>query len=152
MDENKLERRIFIKKALAIGSAATLSACAWKYRSVHASPPLFEKAGGLLAQLNDLKVNTATLVYTKKDGPIILVRLTEEVKAYKSFCHHTGCELNDGEKDQPLDIKNNEIRCFLHDSYFDIHSGERIRGPARKGTKLPDYKVQVKGGGIYKAA
>ncbi len=151
MDNINNSRRNFVKGCMAVSGAIFTAGCSWKYRGMHEMEALSEKKDGLLAKEEQLKLNNATLVYLRSGKPVLLVKTEKEIKAYESFCPHTACELNDGERHQPLDIKNGEIRCFLHDSYFDLETGKRLRGPAKKGSKLPDFPIRIEKGKIYRA-
>lgn len=145
-----ISRRKFVNGCLSAGVGLTATSCSWRYRSTFRSPALNEQKEGVLALESDLSLNTATLVNLKSGYQVILVKTKDKLKGYKSICPHTACELNDGERDQPLDVKKNEIRCFLHDSYFDIETGKRIRGPAKPGSSLPLFPVKLREGKVYR--
>lgn len=146
-----MERREFVKWACGAGLAAGtlgLGACARTHRYTVEKLPKGEGSDGFLTHEKDLKLDMATLFYTKT-GPVLLVRTAEGVKGYQSVCPHTMCELNDGEREQPL--KDGEIRCFIHDSYFKIEDGGYISGPAIPGSKLPEFRIKQVDGKIYRA-
>ncbi len=149
---HKISRRKALKTCVSAGAGLLLGGCAFKYRGIHNLEPFGEAENGFLANLDWIRPNESTLIYTKEGEPVILLNHKGKIVAYKSICPHTSCELNDGERYQPLDVENNEIRCFLHDSYFDIESGKRLRGPAQKGSVLPQFKIEIRDGKIYRAS
>lgn len=146
-----MERRDFLRKGLQAGAAslatAGISGCAKTWRYTNAKLPYNEKPDGFLMEAHELREGIATLVYTKT-GPVLLTKMGEEVHAYESVCPHTMCELNDGEREQP--IRNGEIRCFLHDSFFKPGDGTYISGPARPGSTLKTFPIRLENGKIYR--
>jgi nitrite reductase/ring-hydroxylating ferredoxin subunit len=142
-----MERRDFLKTACMAGVAG-LAGCSKTYRYTNANLPLSEGKDGFLAEVGQLKEGTANLVYSKT-GPVLLVKWQGDVKAFESVCPHTMCELNDGEREQP--VVNGEVRCWIHDSYFKPEDGGYISGPANPKGKLPEFKIRVENGKIFRA-
>ncbi len=142
-----MERRGFIN-TLACAGALSFGACTSRpLRASVNKKPLSEGNDGFFAMEEDIKPDLATLVYSHT-GPILLVRQGSEIKAYESICPHTMCELNDGEREQPM--KNGEIRCWIHDSFFDVNTGAYQSGPALKNSKLPEFKLRIENGKVYR--
>jgi nitrite reductase/ring-hydroxylating ferredoxin subunit len=142
-----MQRRDFLKQGAALAAGGALMGCARIHRATNAQLPLSEKPDGYLLEADAVKVGVATLVYTKT-GPVVLTRIGDTIKAYESVCPHTACELNDGEREQP--IKGGEVRCWIHDSYFKPGDGGYISGPARPGSHLPDFPIRIEAGKVYR--
>ncbi len=143
------DRRRFLKNTIGASGAVTMASCSWKYRGIHEQSALQERGDGFLMAVSEIKKGRAYLFGTQKGIPIVVLWAGDEIKAYESICPHALCEINDGEHIQPVDLENGELRCFLHDSYFDINTGKRIRGPAGKGSELPLYPIEIKEGGVF---
>lgn len=150
---SKRTTRRHLLKTGAIVSAGVFARCGFKYRGLNRHEPIGEGEDGFLAQTAWLKPGYVTLVYLKEGDPVLIANVNGRFKAYRSICPHTNCELNDGERFQP--IKNNEIRCFIHDSYFSLETGACLRGPALKRgplrSALLPFKIDVREGKIYRA-
>lgn len=142
-----MQRRDFIKTTATVAATGAIMGCARVHRYNYAKLPPNEKADGFLIEEKEVKEGIATLVYSKT-GPVLLTRTAEGIKAYESVCPHTACELNDGEREQP--IRNGEIRCWIHDSYFKPGDGGYISGPARPGSQLPAFPIRIEDGKIYR--
>ncbi len=142
-----MERRNFLKTACWAGVAG-LAGCAKTYRYTTSNLPGGEGKDGFLAKVDEIQEATSNLFYTKT-GPVLLVKWKGEIKGYESVCPHTMCELNDGERVQPM--KNGEVRCFVHDSFFKPADGGYISGPANPTGKLPAFKIRIEDGKVYRA-
>ena len=66
-----------------------------------------------------------------------------EYYGIRDACPHAGFALADGE----FDVTTGIVTCPEHGSRFDVHSGERIQGPADYSIKT--YPVKVDGDDIY---
>ena len=148
---NDNNRRRFVKGVVATGACLAASRCTWTYRGIHSYEGLKEGDDGFLVATKDVPENKVVLVYLKDGTPVIVLKSQDAFKAYKSICPHTSCELNDGERYQPLALRRNEIRCYLHDSYFEIETGKRTKGPAPAGSSLPVVPLRVENGNIYRS-
>jgi nitrite reductase/ring-hydroxylating ferredoxin subunit len=150
----KISRRDAIKLC-TLSSAALISGCAFKFREMRRYAPFMEGADGSIASVDALKAGTAYLAKMRDELEVILINTGTRVVAYKSICPHTACELNDGEGMMQL-TENNELRCFIHDSFFNIETGECLRGPALKRgpnySSLPPFKIRIENGRIYRDA
>lgn len=148
-----MQRRDFIKKLSAVGAlgcSGALSACAGHFRGDHPEGVRRERDDGFLSDVASLPLGKSTIIYMISSRPVLLIKLSEDrVIAYESYCPHMACELNDGVSSQPVDVENGEIRCYLHDSYFDLETGERLRGPAKEGDKIPSFPIQIIEGKVY---
>ena len=154
MKENKstLNRREFVKGLGVVAGSLGFSACSSTYRGEHPSGIRHEGEDGFLATIDSLPLHKATIVYRMEGRPILLIKLGDgRVLSYESYCPHMACELNDGVSSQPVDVENGEMRCFLHDSYFDLETGKRIRGPAKKDDVIPKFEIKIIEGKVYKA-
>lgn len=146
-------RRGFIKSVGAVIGSVGLSACTKPYRGEHPSGVRLQQEDGSLSDVASLPLHKATLVYQRMGRPILLIKRSEtDILAYESYCPHMECEMNDGVSSQPIDVENGEMRCHLHDSYFDIETGERLRGPANEGDKIPAFEIEIRDGLIFPRA
>ncbi|MFC4064327.1 Rieske (2Fe-2S) protein [Actinoplanes subglobosus] len=67
---------------------------------------------------------------------LVVTQPTEgEYKAFSNVCTHQQCKVTE--------IKNKQIACKCHNSYFSIEDGSPISGPA--GTALAATKVELDG-------
>ena len=87
---------------------------------------------GLVARLPD-----------NPEDPICVFRIQDEYFGIRDVCPHAGFALADGEFDATTGI----VTCPEHGSRFDVHSGERIQGPADYSIKT--YPIKVDGDDIY---
>ena len=145
-----MQRREFLKKVGGVAAAAGLSGCAGHFRGDHPEGIRRERDDGFLSDIASLPLHKSTMVYMQKGRPILLIKMDEtRVLAYESYCPHMACELNDGVSSQPVDVENGEMRCYLHDSYFDLETGERLRGPAKVGDTIPKFPIKIMDGKIF---
>lgn len=72
---------------------------------------------------------------------ILLVNLEGEIHAVSNVCTHEEAYLSNGK------LEDGAISCPLHESQFDIRTGEVLFPPAEK--PLPVYKVEIKDGVIF---
>jgi len=117
----RFSRREAIKTCSGLALVGVLNNCGFKYRSTRIQEGFGEGKAGFLAKVSWVKEGFCTLVYTREGKPVVLVKKGGEIKAFVSICPHTECEVNDGERYQPL-VKG-EIRCLIHDSFFNSESG-----------------------------
>ena len=61
-------------------------------------------------------------------------------KAVANVCLHFG---------GPLECKDGKLVCQWHGASFDMTSGERLDGPAAKGSKLMALSTRVEDGVLY---
>ncbi|MBD3669668.1 MAG: Rieske (2Fe-2S) protein [Gammaproteobacteria bacterium] len=78
---------------------------------------------------------------------LVLVRVDNEVYAYRNRCPHTGVELN-WMPDQFLDPDRAFIQCATHDARFRIEDGECIFGPC-VGDALQALPVSIRDEKIF---
>jgi 3-phenylpropionate/trans-cinnamate dioxygenase ferredoxin component len=69
--------------------------------------------------------------------PVVIGNVGGKLAALGGVCSHEDELLEEGELDGHV------VRCPLHDSGFDIHTGKATRLPATKG--VPVYDVRVEG-------
>lgn len=73
--------------------------------------------------------------------PVVLVRLEGAVYALGSVCTHQQGDLGDGW------LEGEMIRCPLHNSGFNVKTGEAVKPPAR--LPEPVYDVKIEDGRIW---
>lgn len=69
--------------------------------------------------------------------PVVIGNVDGQLAAIGGVCSHEDELLEEGELDGHV------VRCPLHDSGFDIHTGRAIRLPATRG--VPVYDVRIEG-------
>ena len=72
---------------------------------------------------------------------VVLARLGGQVYAIGSVCTHRGGDLAKGR------LEGETVRCPLHNSGFNIKTGEAMRPPAKRAE--PVYDVRVEQGRIW---
>jgi nitrite reductase/ring-hydroxylating ferredoxin subunit len=75
--------------------------------------------------------------------PVVVGRVDGRLYAIGGTCTHQKALLEDGELDGKV------VRCPLHDSGFDITTGEAVRLPAT--VPVPTFDVKVEGGRVLVA-
>lgn len=83
---------------------------------------------------------TVPFVYNGKKS--ILLYNDGNIKAFENICTHKG---------GPSELHNDALVCKWHGATFDPITGERTKGPAPAGSKLPAIPVIEKEGQIYVA-
>ncbi len=78
---------------------------------------------------------------------IFLVRMGDNVHAYRNQCPHTGGPL-DWVPDQFLDLDKRYIQCATHDARFRIDDGYCVAGPCA-GQSLQSLPVEIRGGEVF---
>lgn len=73
--------------------------------------------------------------------PVVLAKLDGSVYALGGVCTHAGGDLADGW------LEGETLKCPLHNSGFNIRTGQAIGLPAK--TPVPVYDVRVEGGRIW---
>jgi nitrite reductase/ring-hydroxylating ferredoxin subunit len=68
--------------------------------------------------------------------PAFLLRLGDEVVAYRNRCPHTGAPLN-WNPDDFLSIEHDFIQCSIHGALFRLRDGLCVRGPCNGKSLLP---------------
>jgi nitrite reductase/ring-hydroxylating ferredoxin subunit len=74
------------------------------------------------------------------DEPVVLGKLKGTIHAIGGMCTHEDALLEDGELDGQM------VRCPLHDSGFNIHTGKAVHLPAVGS--VPVYEVKVVNGRV----
>ena len=69
-----------------------------------------------------------------------LYRSGDTIRAVANVCLHFG---------GPLDCKDGKLVCLWHNASFDMETGERIGGPASKGSRLMVLSTRVEGDALY---
>jgi nitrite reductase/ring-hydroxylating ferredoxin subunit len=63
-----------------------------------------------------------------------------EIKAFENICTHKG---------GPSKLKQDKLVCQWHGAIFEPLTGEALKGPAPKGSKLPAIELEEREGSIY---
>jgi nitrite reductase/ring-hydroxylating ferredoxin subunit len=74
-------------------------------------------------------------------APVVLARVAGKLYAVGGICSHEAALLEDG------DLDGNVLVCPLHDSGFDLATGQAVRPPAT--TAIPTYEVRVEAGRVF---
>jgi 3-phenylpropionate/trans-cinnamate dioxygenase ferredoxin subunit len=69
------------------------------------------------------------------DEPVAIVNSQGNWYAFSNECTHTGAALSMGYVD------NNVVICWLHNSVFDMNTGEKLEGPAFEPLTIYDIKI-----------
>lgn len=114
--------------ALMLGASgvAGLSACA-AGGSIDPGP-----AGEKLATRSELAEPLVTKTANGTD--IVLVATDTGVRGFSAVCPHAGCVVR---------MKEEQLDCPCHGSWFDPQTGAVLRGPAREG--LAEIAVKLQG-------
>ena len=65
-------------------------------------------------------------------GPVIINKVTDDIKIYSSKCTHLGCRITK--------IENNEIVCPCHGSRYNS-DGEPVKGPSIKPLETLKFNI-----------
>ena len=87
---------------------------------------------GLVARLPDTPV-----------GPLAVYHIGSEILVVEDRCPHAGAVLSEGELLTDAAV----ITCPRHGSRFDLHNGQRLRGPA--DDPIRTFRVVVEGTEVY---
>ena len=69
-----------------------------------------------------------------------LYRSGDKIRAVANVCLHFG---------GPLDCQDGKLVCLWHNASFDRGTGERVDGPASKGSRLMFLSTRVEGEALY---
>ena len=69
-----------------------------------------------------------------------LYRSGDKIRAVANVCLHFG---------GPLDCRDGKFVCLWHNASFDMATGERVDGPASKGSRLMFLSTRVEGDALY---
>jgi nitrite reductase/ring-hydroxylating ferredoxin subunit len=64
----------------------------------------------------------------------------QNIHAVANVCMHFG---------GPLECRENSLVCLWHGASFDLATGERLDGPAPKGSKLMFLSTKVEDGSLF---
>jgi Rieske Fe-S protein len=135
--EEAVTRREFARYlVLASGAfaAGTFGIALW----AQARTPAPALAAAAIVPADDVPLGGSHLFrYPSADDPAILVHLEDGFVAYNQKCTHLGCVVfPEGE----------ELECPCHEGFFDIHTGEVLRGPPER--PLERIAVEVRDDGM----
>ncbi len=117
--------------AFAVG---TLGIAAW----AQARGGLPETDAAAILPAEDLEPGQSHLFrFPGPDDPAILVALEDSFVAYSQKCTHLGCVVYP---------EGDELECPCHEGYFDIRTGEVLRGPPER--PLEQIAVDVRDDGM----
>lgn len=92
--------------------------------------------------LEELKEHVAVeFIYNGKKS--ILLYNDGEMKAFENICTHKG---------GPSRLKGNKLVCQWHGTVFDSITGEALKGPAPRGSRLTSITINEQDGKIYVGA
>lgn len=105
----------------------------------------------LLCDLDDLDVDKGvkgmTVQLYDHTLSLFLLRVDDQIYAYRNSCPHTGVELN-WLPDQFLDLDRSHIQCATHDARFRIEDGLCVTGPC-VGEALQPIPIHIENGAVY---
>jgi nitrite reductase/ring-hydroxylating ferredoxin subunit len=99
-----------------------------------------------LCRLADLQATGAKEIIRDVKGErlsVFVVRHGGQVLAYVNSCPHARLPLN-WREDRFFDVTGQYLLCANHSAYFDIATGQCVRGPC-KGKALTEYPVAIDG-------
>lgn len=146
-------RRVVLMGAGGVGVAAALAACGTDSSNTNPNGTDFNNnpvpagsagteggstgggstggGGTVLVAASEVAVGSGVIL-----DDLVVTQPTEgEYKAFSNVCTHQQCKVTE--------IKNKQIACKCHNSYFSIEDGSPISGPA--GTALAATKVELDG-------
>jgi nitrite reductase/ring-hydroxylating ferredoxin subunit len=84
-----------------------------------------------------------------EQGPLDLfvVKIDNEVYAYKNYCPHLGIPLN-WQPDDFLSIEETHIQCATHGALFTLEKGNCIAGPC-SGDQLEKLKLEKRDNQVW---
>ncbi len=154
MEEEKIDRRGFIKKCILVSGALTIGSVIpltkYFFPIQKSSGPNKKKK---IANVDELPVNSAKMFsYPVKDpswgwiSECVLIHLPSgEFKAYSANCTHLRCIV---EYKQKALNRENVIYCPCHAALFNPSDGSVISGPPPR--PLPEVLLEIDGNGdIY---
>ncbi len=94
-----------------------------------------------IVPLDELKQSQA-ISFKYKNTKSILLYNDGEIRAFENICTH---------KDGPNRLEGNILVCQWHGATFDPLTGEAIKGPAPKGSRLPPIDIELVDGKVYLA-
>jgi nitrite reductase/ring-hydroxylating ferredoxin subunit len=103
----------------------------------------------ILCRLADLEATGAKEIIRDLDGErlsVFVVRHGGQVLGYVNSCPHARLPLN-WREDHFFDVTGQYLLCANHSAYFDIATGQCVRGPC-KGKSLTAYAVDIDGDNV----
>jgi nitrite reductase/ring-hydroxylating ferredoxin subunit len=88
-----------------------------------------------ICKLSDIP-DTGTLVAPFFGREVHVYRAGGRIRAAANICLHFG---------GPLECREGKLVCQWHGASFDLTSGERLDGPASKGSKLMFLSTRIEG-------
>lgn len=99
------------------------------------------EGAGFQAVADESAIGEGDLIGAEVDGvPVVIGRVKGHLYAIGGICSHAHARLEDGELDGEV------VMCPLHNSGFDIRTGQAIRLPATD--PVPRYDVKVEEGQV----
>ena len=99
-----------------------------------------------LDALGDRQCREFELQQGEDSVPAFVLRLGDEVVAYRNRCPHTGAPLN-WNPDEFLSYEREFIQCALHGALFRLSDGYCLHGPCN-GKSLQALEIAIKAGVI----
>lgn len=100
----------------------------------------------ILCALAELDATGAKEIVFDDNGErvsVFVVKHNGAVRGYINSCPHARLPLN-WRDDQFFDVTRLYLLCANHSAYFDIQTGQCVRGPC-KGKSLTPYRVAIEG-------
>jgi len=147
MDEitgKKLTRREFLELGVQTAvTMVTLTACGKVFAMGKVLNKKIEEItvgeDNFIITLEELRQYQA-VNFILKGKKSILIYNSGQVKAFENICTHKG---------GPTSLKEGSLVCQWHGEVFDPLTGEALRGPAPKGSKLTPISLEEHDGKMY---
>ncbi len=97
-------------------------------------------------ELGDRQCREFELQQGEDKVPAFVLRLGDEVVAYRNRCPHTGAPLN-WNPDDFLNVERDFIQCAIHGALFRLSDGYCLHGPCN-GKSLQPLLVTIQAGVI----
>lgn len=96
----------------------------------------------LIGELDAFESGAPYRVETES-GPVVLVRIDDDVYALADRCSHQNVPLSEGD----VWTADREIECYRHGSTFSLETGEAQNLPATQAVAV--YEVEIEDGRLY---
>ncbi len=107
----------------------------------------------VLCQVADLEATNAKEVIFNDDTgartSVFVARYNGKIVGFVNSCPHARLPLNFRD-DQFFDVTGQYLLCANHAAYFDVYTGQCVRGPC-KGKSLQQIPIKVVDGVVLKA-
>ena len=142
--DKKMSRRDFLKAGIqAVLTTTALTACgnlvAWGANGYRQGPGITVGENGLIISVAELaKQSAVSFVFAGKKS--ILLYNEGTIRAFENICTHKG---------GPTELEKNTLVCQWHGATFSPLTGERLSGPAPRGSRLTPIPIAERSGDVY---